>query len=229
LNRHICAALIAVAALAPAGCCSLARMACSFPVPKSPAKGDRSTPDAAVDFLVDAFRRRATLDVYESFHRAFIEENGGFHADEFATAYHHFEADFAANAESLADAERKVVEESQDRVVIELTNAKTGAFLPIVFEDRPKFLLVTKDPLADRIPASIDMRALVRLEDGRLSLPANITLTTIEGVSPEMVAGLKSSDVLRVEFFHDWLVRSIDPARAKNIHFMDKIKEHLPQ
>ena len=43
------------------------------------------------------------------------------------------------------------------------------------------------------------MHSLVRLENGRLTLPASFELTSIENVEDETVAGLTGADLVRVE------------------------------
>ena len=227
--RHFRAGLIVVAAFSASGCCALAQMTCGFPVPKSPPKGNRDTPDEAISYLIDAFRDRRIDDIYKSFHPDFTAENGAFSEGDFAAAYSHYEADFAADAETMAAAERKIPETFGSVVVVELSDAKTGAYLPITLENRPRIQIVTKNAFIGTIEGAVDMRALVKLEDGRLTLPQNFPLTSIENLSPEAAKALKSSDILRIEISDDWLVRGIDARQSKNIRFVDKIKEHLPQ
>lgn len=229
MSRHFHAALVALAAFATPGCCAIAQMTCGFPVPKSPPRGNRDTPEAAVDYLVDAFKNRRIDDIYNSFHPSFTAENGSFTEQDFAVAYSHYEADFLADAETMAAAGRKIPETTGSTVLVELTDASTGAYLPIAFENRPRIRIVTKHPVIGTLEGAVDMRALVKLEKGRLALPANFALTSIENVSPEAANALKSSDVVRVEISDDWLVRAIDPSQSRNIRFVDKIKEHLPQ
>jgi hypothetical protein len=229
LSRHFHAALVVAIAFAAPGCCALAQMVCAFPVPKSPPKGNRDTPEAAVAYLVDAFRDRRTNDIYGSFHPEFTAENGAFSASDFSAAYFHYEADFAADAETMAAAECRVPQTAGNTVVVELVDEKSGAYLPITFENRPRIQIVTTNQFVGTIEGAVDMRALVRLENGRLTLPQNFPLTSIENVSPEAAKALKSSDIVRVEISDDWLVRAIDARRSKNIKFVDKIKEHLPQ
>jgi hypothetical protein len=77
----------------------------------------------------------------------------------------------------------------------------------------------------DVIEGTVDMHALVRLADGRLTLPAEFDLTTLDDVEWATVAPLRSEDVVRVEFSDDWRVRSIDVEHARNIWFLDKLKE----
>lgn len=229
MSRHFHTTLVAVAALCLTGCCSLARLACGIEAPPSPPRGNRDTPDAAVDFLIDAFRNRRIDDIYKSFHPSFTAENGSFSQSDFSVAYDHYEADFAADAETMAAAQRKVPPATGNVVEVELTDATTGAYLVLTFENQPRIRIATKNPFARSIEGPVDMHALVKLESGRLTLPQNFALTSIENLSPELAAALKSADILRVEISDDWLVRGIDPARSKNIRFVDKIKEHLPQ
>ncbi len=217
------AALLAVLACLP-GCWVL----CAFcPVVKSPPRGDRDTPENAVDFLVDAFRRDAVLDLFESLHEDFRAENGKFGASDFSAAYAKYKDDFRADAESLAAAARSdVAVDAQGVAWITLRGGPTSAEVTIGFVDVPKILVATKDPVVPQIgPAEIDKSRLVRLADGRLSLPAEFDLTSIQGVSKETVAGIRSEDVLRVEIHDDWVVRYVPQERAKNIRFLDKLKE----
>jgi len=229
LSRHFHAVLVAAIALATPGCCALAQMVCGFPVATSPPKGNRDTPADAIDYLIDAFKRRDIDAIYKSFHPQYTAENGQFSEGDFAIAYDHYEADFAADAETMAAAECKVPQTTGNTVVVELVDEKSGAYLPITLENRPRIQIVTKHPIIGTIEGTVDMRALVRLENGRLTLPQNFPLTSIENVSPEAAKALKSSDIVRVEISDDWLVRAIDARQSKNIKFVDKIKEHLPQ
>ena len=229
MSRHFHAALVVAAAFAAPGCCALAQMACGFPVATSPPKGNRDTPGDAVDYLIDAFRRRDIDAIYKSFHPQFTAENGQFSEGDFAIAYDHYESDFAADAETMAAAEHRVPKTTGNTVVVELVDEKSGAYLPITLENRPRIQIVTTNGFVGTIEGTIDMRALVRLENGRLTLPQDFPLTSIENVSPEAAKALKSSDIVRVEISDDWLVRAIDARRSRNIKFVDKIKEHLPQ
>lgn len=198
---------------------------CPCPTPVCEGVGTRDTPDDAVDFLALCFRDRRIAEIYESFHREFREEQGGFTLEEFALAYEEFEADFAADARTLVAAERTWRDAGPGAKLVELTSSATGAFLPIEFVDRPRLRLVTTDSFAPEIEVRVDLAALVRLEDGRLGLPASFDLTE-HGVPKETVAGIGPEQIVRVEIAHDWLVRRIDTERARNVRFLDKIKEH---
>jgi hypothetical protein len=227
IRQLLAAALLVVAASVLSGCTMIAHAI--WPCPEQPPSSrlTRDTPDEAVDFLTDAFENRRVGDIYVSLHPQFVRENGDFSQADFQLAYERWEEDFIADGRNMAEAERTFRPLSGAEVVVELTNASTGAFLPIVLVDRPKIRVVTTNPFIAPIEGPVDMKALVRLADGRLALPADFALTSIENVRPATVAGLKSEDVVRVEFFHDWLVRSVDVARAKNVRFMDKIKEYV--
>jgi hypothetical protein len=208
------------------GCCQIAHLVCPCANPRCPATS-RGTPDATVDLLVDAFRNRRIGDIYETFHPAFRAENGDFSESEFSVAYGKWESDFVADAETLAAATRKMTPGKDGRVLVELEDSSSGAYLPIVLENRPKLRIDTSNQFVAPIDVPIDVHRLVTLKDGKLSLPAEIDLAKVAGLPPEAAAQLKSEDVLRVEFTDCWTVREIDPARCRNIRFLDKLKEYL--
>jgi hypothetical protein len=219
-------AAVVLAALMTGGCCQFAHLVCPCTNPRCPATS-RETPDAVVDLLVDAFRNRRIGDIYDSFHPAFVEQNGGFSETEFSVAYGKWEADFAADAETLANAKRTVRPPQGGRVLVEVENKDTGAYMPILLENRPRLRVFTRNEFVGTINAVVDVHTLVKLKDGKLSLPPELDLTKVAGLSPETAAQLKSEDVVRVEFTDFWMVREIDPARCRNIRFLDKIKEYL--
>ena len=95
-----------------------------------------------------------------------------------------------------------------------LANQAVGAQFPIAFKDMPKIRIVTTDPFVGTIEGGVDIATAVRLENGRLSLPSNFDLTSIENVQKETVAGLTSADVVRVEISHDWRAWRINPSSA---------------
>jgi hypothetical protein len=219
-------AAVVLAALITGGCCQFAHLVCPCTNPRCPATS-RETPDALVDLLVDAFRNQRVGDIYDSFHPAFRVENGNFTESEFEVAYGKWEADFAADAETLATAERTVRPQQGGRVLVEVENKGTGAYMPILLENRPQIRVVTKNAFVGTLRGPVDMHALVTLKDGRLSLPPEFDLRSIENVQPETLAKLTSADITSVEFTDYWMVREIDPARCRNIRFLDKIKEYL--
>ena len=219
-------AAVLLAALLTGGCCQFAHLVCPCPNPRCPATS-RETPDAVVDLLVDAFRNRRIGDIYDSFHPAFVSENGDFSETEFSVAYGKWEDDFAADGETLAAAKRTVRPPREGLVLVELEDTASGAYLPLVLENRPRLRVVTRNEFVPTIEAVVDVHALVKLKDGKLSLPPEVDLTKVAGLSPETAAQLKSEDVLRVEFTDYWTVRDIDPARCRNIRFLDKLKEYL--
>lgn len=225
MTRAIPLVVLVAAALSTPGCTVLAHWIWPCPVAVSLASGTRETPDAALDFLIAAFEDRRIGDIYDSFHPAFVAEEGGFSQQDFALAYEKFEDDFAADAKVLASARRTPRERRGGAAVVNLDDAASGAHVAIAFENRPKIRVVTTDEFVGPIEGVVDMHALVRLEDGRLALPATFDLTSLEGVEKETVAGLSTKDVVRVEFSDDWRVRSIDVEHARNIRFLDKLKE----
>jgi hypothetical protein len=228
VNRSLfAAAALVLAASTMSGCTMVAHWIWPCPLPETASRLTRETPDDAVDYLIDAFRNRRVIAVYESLAPDFRKENGDFTREDFSLAYERFEPDFRADAESMADADRTVHAAVGGEVLVELTNPSTGAYMPIVLVDRPRIRIVTKNPNVGTIDAPVDMRSLVRLENGRLSLPSDFQLTSIENVSPATAAKLKSEDIVRVEISDDWVVRRIDVEKAKGIRFMDKIKEYV--
>jgi hypothetical protein len=220
--RTVAVICLAAMALSTSGCCSIAQVMCGFEPARAPVKGNRATPEAAVDYLVDAFRNRQRAELYESFSAEFKRENGDFSLSEFSVAYDKAEAEFVADAESLADAERHWQEPRGDVVVVELSNPATGAFFPIAFVNRPRLRVVTDDPFLQEISAPATRGLVLKLADGRVT----IDLTKLEGAQKETFQGLTEKNIQSLEFSDDWQVRGIDTARARNIRFLDKIKEY---
>jgi hypothetical protein len=220
-------AAVVLAALMSGGCCHVVHWVCPCPVPRCPNPGARDTPDAVVDLLADAFRNRRIGDIYDTFHPAFVEQNGGFTETEFSVAYEKWEDDFIADAETLASAKRTVRPQANGSVLVELESAETGAYLPVLLENRPRIRVVTKNEFVPPIVGPVDLDALVRLKDGKLSLSSELDLKAIGGLSKEAAAELTSADVVSVELTDYWTVRDIDPERCKNIRFLDKLKEYL--
>ena len=219
-------AAVVLAALTTGGCCQIAHLVCPCPNPRCPATS-RATPDATVDLLVDAFRNRRLGDLYDTFHPEFRRQNGDFTESEFEVAYGKWEADFLADAETLAAATRKVTPRKDGRVLVELEDKSSGAYLPIVLENRPQIRILTKNEFVGTLHRDFDVHALVKLQDGKLTLPLEFDLRTIENVQEETVAPLTSADVIAVELTDHWTVRDIDPDRCRNIRFLDKLKEYL--
>jgi hypothetical protein len=232
VKQSLLAASLVVAASVLGGCSTIAHAIwpCIQPV-CPPGRLTRETPDDAVDFLIDAFKNRRITDIYDSFHPEFIREKGGFSLGDFTLAYEHFEQDFVADAESLANAGRGWMEPQQSAIGVlagvRLRNTATGAEIVFALQNHPKIRVVTTDRFVGMIEGPVDKSVMLRLEGGRLGLPADFPLTSIDGVSPQTVAGLDASKVVRVEIADDWLVRLVPPGSAKNIRFMDKIQEHI--
>jgi hypothetical protein len=222
------AASIVLSLLALPGCCGVARVVCAIEAPPSPPKGTRDTPAAAVDFLIEAFRERRISDIYRSLHPDFRSDCGGFSQAEFAAAYDRFEEDFDADARSLAASTRSPAGgDPGGPVGVALRNEADGAEVTIWFVNEPRVRVVTKDDWVGTLEGAIDKAALVRLEGGRLGLPADLELATVCDVGPDALDRLRGGDVVRVEIHDDWLVRHVPTETARNIRFLDKIKEHL--
>jgi hypothetical protein len=218
------------------GCAALAHTMFPCPVPNCPpGRMTRETPEDALEFLIDAFKNRRIGDIYDTFHPAFVRENGDFTKEQFSVAYEHFEQDFLADAESLSHADSGWMAPTQVEIRgvpatlsgVRLRNPQNGAEIVFALQNRPKLRVVTNDRFVGLIEGPIEKDVVVRLSNGTLSLPADIPLTSIENVAPESVAPLSSANVVRVEITDDWLVRFVPPDKAKNIRFMDKIKEHI--
>ncbi len=225
MPRAIPAALLVAAAVLTPGCSVFVHAIWPCPPAVSRDPGTRETPEAALVLMIAAFRDGRRGDIYGSFHPAFVAEQGGFSQEEFSLAYEQYLDDFAADAKTLAAANRASRPRRDGIVVVDLDDPQSGAHVSIAFANRPKIRVFTTNEFVDLIEGTVDMHAMVRLENGRLTLPAEFDLTTLDGVEPETVATLKSADVVRVEFSDDWLVRSIDTEHARNIRFLDKLKE----
>jgi len=185
------AATSALLALCLPGCTSLAHWLFPCPVQKGSSELTRETPDEAIDFIIDAFENGRAGAIYHSLHPDFIKENGPFTQEEFQLAYEKFEADFAADATSMAAARRVIRDPARGEVVVELTSDDTGAFFPFVLVDRAKIRIVTKNPFIPPIEGDVDMHSLVRMENGRLKLPPEFALTDVRNISPATAAALK--------------------------------------
>ena len=220
-------AAVVLAALMTGGCCHVVHWVCPCPVPRCPDPGARDTPEAVIDLLADAFRNRRIGDIYDTFHPAFVEQNGRFTETEFSVAYEKWEDDFIADAETLATAKRTVLPQQNGSVLVELESGETGAYLPVLLENRPRIRVITKNEFVPPMSGPVDVHALVKLEDGVLSLPPELDLKALTGLPREAAAQLTSADVVSVELTDYWMVRDIDPARCRNIRFLDKLKEYL--
>jgi hypothetical protein len=209
------------------GCCHVVHWVCPCPVPRCPAPGARDTPEAVIDLLADAFRNRRIGDIYDTFHPAFVEQNGRFTETEFSVAYEKWEDDFVADAATLATAKRSVRPQANGSVLVEIESSETGAYLPVVLENRPRIRVATKNEFIGTLEGPADVHALVTLKDGKLSLPPELDLKSLTGLPPEAAAHLTSADIVSVELTDYWTIRDIDPARCRNIRFLDKLKEYL--
>lgn len=219
-------AALLLAALITGGCCQFAHLVCPCENPRCPATS-RQTPEELVDLLVDAFRNGRIGDIYDSFHPAFVEQNGKFTETEFEVAYRKWREDFAADAETLAGAKRSVHEGKDGRVLVELEDARTQAYLPLVLENRPRLRVVTRNDFIGTQGGPYDVHKFVQLQNGKLQLPSEIDLASVTGLPPEATSQLTSADIRSVELTDYWTVRDIDPARCRNIRFLDKLKEYL--
>lgn len=225
MPRAIPAALLVGAAVLTSGCSVFVHAIWPCPAEVSRDPGSRETPDSALATMISAFRDGRKGDIYDSFHPAFVEEQGGFSKQDFVLAYEKFEEEFTADAKTLAAATATSRPRKGGVAVVDLDDAASGAHVTIAFENRPKIRVFTTDEFVPEIHGTVDMHAMVRLENGRLSLPAEFDLRSLENVEPEMVDPIRSEDVVRVEFSDDWLVRSIDVEHARNIRFLEKLKE----
>jgi hypothetical protein len=225
LPRAIPAALLVAAAVLGPGCSVVAHAIWPCPAEVSRDAGSRETPELALDLMIAAFRDGRKGDIYDSFHPTFVEEQGGFSKQDFVLAYEKFKDDFTADAKTLTAAKVTLRPRRDGVAFVDLDDEGSGAHVTIALENRPKIRVFTTDEFVPKIEGIVDMHAMVLLADGRLSLPAEFDLRSLANVEPEMVAPLKTEDIVRVEFSDDWLVRSIDVEHARNIRFLDKLKE----
>ena len=87
MSKKLLSVLLLSAALALPGCCGFARAFCPVSQATGPARLQRDSADEAVDYLVDAFRRRSVADIYQSLHPEFRAQYGSFSQAEFTSAF----------------------------------------------------------------------------------------------------------------------------------------------
>jgi hypothetical protein len=216
--RPILAALALAAGGAPlGGCCALALKMCDCPPQTVPQRATRDTPGGSVDYLVEAFRRRAPAEVYESLHPDFVASRGGFSLGDFATAFAYWEDDFRADAERLAVATRDPVQMKDGRAWIHLSEGDASVWL--VFQNRPASRVLLDDEVVQEIPGALPSLAeAVAVEGDGLVLRRPIPLQGLgDMVDPAAVR--------RVELFQDWLLYEI--VEPRNIRFVDRIRDEM--
>jgi hypothetical protein len=216
--RAILAVLVAVAAAAPlGGCCAIARSMCAFPAQTTPQRASRDTPDGAVDVVVEAFRRRAPGEIYESLHPEFVARNGAFSLSDFSTAFSYYESDFRADAERLARAKRTPVRMKDGLAWIFLQDGDASLWL--VLKNRPGSRVLLDDEVVDEIRGALpDLSEVVAVDGDGLVLRQSLPLQGQgDFVDP--------SKVRRVELFQDWLLYEV--VQPKNIRFVDRIVEEM--
>lgn len=223
IHRSLAAsALLAGASLALGGCCAWARALCPQPPVAGPARLSRDSPEEAVDYLIDAFRRRAPQDVYGSLHPEFIRATGGYSGMDFATGYDLYEAEFRADAERLARAPRREAEFLADglaRVVV----ADEEAGITLYFLNVPSSRVVLRDDLVPEIPGRVPpIGSSVVVEGDEL----RVTITApLQGQG----AFIDPATVRRVEFHDDWLLYDLkDPRNIELAEVLDRMGGSRP-
>lgn len=216
ISRAAAAVLAAAAASSLGGCCELVRSMCPFPVPETPkAVTARDTPLASVDFLIDAFRRRAPNDIYATLHPAFVEKEGGFSAFDFANAYTFYEDEFQADAVRLAAATKEPPRWKEGTAWVHVHDGSMSVWL--VFVNRPASRVVVEDDLNPEIRGAIaPLDQMVEVRGDTLVVTGAIPL---QGQGDFVEPG----KVRRVELFHDWLLYRVH--EPKGIRFVDKVME----
>lgn len=219
----IVAAVLLAAGPLP-GCCAFVRLVCPQPPVAAPPRLTRDSPLEAVDFVVDAFRRRSPGEVYASLHRDFVEETGGYSGTEFATAYDLYEAEFREDAERLSRAPRGTPATLPDGSVrIDVGDEEAG--ITLTFVNVPSGRVVLADDVLPEIREA--------LPPGPSGEPVRLgSLAAVEGDSLRIAVGaplagnggfVDPRTVRRVEFHDDWLLRRVENAR--NIRFVDVLAE----
>lgn len=212
------AVLLSLAAAPLGGCCAIARSLCGVPVPLSPPRASRDSPAEAVDFLVDAIRRRAPGEVFASLDPDFVAANGGFSFGEFATGWDRLEQDFRDDAERLARAV-KDPPEMQGAIAWVFVHDATAS-VRLAFRNRPAARVTLDDPELPEIAGveMPDVSRLVSVEGDDLVVAARVPLHGHGGfVDPARVR--------RVEFHQDWLL--VDIQEPRNIRFVDRMLEEM--
>jgi hypothetical protein len=225
LRVHVAAALLLVGAALP-GCCAWVRLLCPQPPVEGPPRLTRDSPEEAVGFVVDAFRRRSPGEVFESLHPDFVRDHGGFSGTEFATAYDLYEADFRADAERLATAPRRPTVHGEDgSAVIDVGDEEAG--ITLIFVNVPAGRVVLDD---DVLP---EIRDRLRLPAGG-ARPRFGSAVAVEGDEVRVTVGaslggngayVDPQSVRRVEFHDDWLLREV--RNARNIRFVEALAERI--
>jgi hypothetical protein len=214
LRSRLGALVLATVALSPAGCCSIAQVMCGIEAPRAPLEATRDAPEGSLDYLAQAFDRRAITEIYESLHADFVNSHGGFSAAEFAAAYERYEDLFLSDAETLRLAERTPVVLRNGDAWVRVTRGATFAVL--VFRNAPRYRIHLKHPDVPWIEGRLaDISSSISLEGGVLRVVRPLGLEGYEGIAPGLVK--------RVELFDDWLLA--DVPEWSGIRFLERLEE----
>lgn len=213
-GRRLGALVLAAAALCPAGCCSVAQVLCGIEAPRAPLAATRDAPLGSLDFLAEAFERRAITEIFESLHGDFVSVHGNFSASEFAAAYERYEDLFRSDAETLREADRTPVVMQNGDAWVRVTRGATFAVL--VFRNSPRYRIHLKHPDVPWIEGRLaDISSSISLEGGVLRVVHPLGLEGYEGISPDLVK--------RVELYDDWLLA--DVPEWSGIRFLERLEE----
>lgn len=213
------ACLTAAAALPLAGCCALIAPFCEVEAAATPPRVTRDTPGGAVDFLVDAMRRSAPAEIYESLHPEFIRREGDFSLGEFAAAFDRYKEEFAADAARLAGATKDAPRLGADGLATVRVH-DGDAELHLTFRNRPASRVVIDDDLIDApiVGAVPDLREIVSVEGDALRVNAGLPLQGQgDFVDPARIR--------RVELYQDWLLVGVRVPDPRSIRFLRVIEE----
>ena len=224
--RTLASAAVLLACTALPGCCAWVRLICPQPLVEGPPRLTRDSPLEAVDFVVDAFRRRSPGEVFASLHPSFVAETGGYSGTEFATGYDLYEAEFREDAERLAGAPRgRPSARADGSVRVDVGDEEAG--ITLIFVNVPATRVVLDD---DALP---EIRDALTLPSGGAP-PRLGSVVTVEGDRAGVRVGaslggagalVDPATVRRIEFHDDWLLRRVENAR--NIRFVDVLAERM--
>jgi hypothetical protein len=216
--KKLVSLLLLSAALALPGCCGFARAFCPVSQTKAPGRLTRDSAEEALDFIVDAFRRRAVADIYQSLHPEFRAQYGGFSQAEFTSAFDEYEHLFREDAEEFANAKRTVTEKSTNGLFqgIRLDSTDGSMTALLVFKrETTTFIKLDDEFVPESQGTTSSTGEAMQIEDGWVFLKEPVFFEGLTGVRPEQVR--------RFEIHDDWLLHDIRNDRG--IKFKERLAE----
>lgn len=210
--------LLLLSAFALPGCCGFARAFCPVKAPDAPPRLHRDTAEEAIDYLVDAFRRRDRADIYQSLHPDFRAQYGGFSQAEFTSAFDEYEHLFREDAEDFAQAQRTPTAKSANGVFqgVRLDSLSGQMTVLLVFKRTTRaYVKLDDDFVPESLGAVPSMGETLQIEDGWVFLKEPVYFEGLSGVSPDQA--------VRLELHDDWLLH--DVRNASGVRFIDRLRQ----